>query len=145
MKEMKRPELAGGLTITTLGVLVYIVLCLFNWPSEILSVIMFWISVVILLINIKAFYTVNLSAKDFKKQMVWPWISFSLILIYIFYKTILILFVFKTNGNQPDALDIAICVVFFLALILYILGILKRIVDGKISYEEHLKQTKNKK
>lgn len=145
MKEYKRPELVGGLTITTIGVLAYIIASILGWKNEVIPIIAFVFSIIILFINIKAFYTVNLSEKEFKKQMVWPWVSFSLILIYILYLIFLMIYTFNTNGTEPNILIIAICIVFFLSLILYILGILKKVIDKKITYEEHLNQTKTEK
>jgi hypothetical protein len=145
MNQSKRPELVWGLTITTLGILVYIISSLINPSAEILSVIMFWFCIVALIVNISAFYTVNLTAKEFKKKMYWPWISFGLVLIYVLFLIILMLYTYKNNGMDPNPLQIALCVVLALSLILYLLGILKRVIDDKITYEEHINQSKNEK
>ena len=41
MKEYKRPELVGGLTITTLCVLTYIINGILGWQNEVIPIIIF--------------------------------------------------------------------------------------------------------
>ena len=94
-----------------------------------------------LIINVKSFYTVNLSAKAFKKQMYLPWLSFGLIIIYSFF--ILIIIILESKAGQKPILMIANLFVILTGALLYIPGILKKIIDDKITYDEHISQ-KNK-
>ena len=144
MKETKRPALLAGLVITTFEIVLFIISFLLSKNSDIVEKIIFAVFVVTLIINTKSFYTVNLSAKEFKKKRYLPWLSFTLITIYNCY-SLAIVIVNTRNGMSPmDLVMVGNLIILFLASLLYIPGILKRIIDNKITYEEHVKQTKSK-
>ncbi len=147
MKKIKRPILAIGLTITTFEVSLYILSQLISNNSEIIAKVVFGVCLVILLLNINSFYTVNLTAKEFKVKRYLPWISFTLTLIYAIYYLAVIIMNLHDGVHPIDTLMIANLFVICMGLLLYIPGILKRIIDNKITYEEHLneKNTINKK
>ena len=144
MDKLKRQFLALGLSITTLEVGFYIISQLITKNDEIISKIVFGICLVILLFNINSFYTVNLSAKEFKKKIYLPWISFSLTFIYSIYYLAVIIMNTHDGIHPIDTLMIANLFIILVGLILYIPGILKRVTDNKITYEEHQKQQKSK-
>ncbi len=143
MDKIKRPILALGLSITTLEVGFYILSHLISKNDEIISKIVFAVCLVILLINVSSFYTVNLTAKEFKIKRYLPWISFTLTFIYSIYYLAVIIINTHDGIHPMDTLMIANLFVICIGLILYIPGILKRVTDKKITYEEHQKQQKN--
>jgi hypothetical protein len=97
---------------------------------------------VIFVINVKSFYTVNLSAKEFKNKRYLPWISFTLVILYLCYYLAVVLINSKNGMNLEATIEVGNFIVLSLGALLYIPGILKRIIDNKITYEEHVKQRK---
>ena len=143
MKQTKRPALLAGLMITTFEIFIFIISFLFSNNSDQVEKIIFIAFVVTFIINVKSFYTVNLTAKEFKKKRYLPWLSFTLITLYNCYSFAIIIVNSRTGLKQNDIIMIGNLIVLVLATLLYIPGILKRVVDDKITYEEHVKQRKN--
>ena len=145
MKETKRPALLAGLIITTIELLIFIFSFLVSKNSDIVEKVIFGIFVVTLIINIKSLYTVNLTAKEFKKKRYLPWLSFALISIYNCYLFAMIVITSRKGLKQDTLFMIGNLFILVLATLLYIPGILKKIIDNKITYEEHINQTKSNK
>ena len=141
MNKTKRPALLVGLVITTFVIVVYLISQLITNNQDPIAQIVFWAFVVILIFNICSFYTVNLSAKDFKKQMYLPWISFGLMLIYCFFVLAVILINSNNGIGSNDTLMIANLFIIVMGLLLFIPGILTKVIDNKITYEEHSHET----
>lgn len=145
MNKIKRPMLLTGLIFTTFELVVFIATQLFVKNDDVVTKIVFWFCIVTLLINISSFYTVNLSAKEFKKQRYFPWISFVLILIYNLYYLALLIINLSNGLSTTDILMLSNYFIITVGMILFIPGCLKKIVDNKISYNEHIGQKKLKK
>ena len=138
MNKTKRPALLAGLIIITFIIALYILSYISRETNDILETIVFVVALVIFFVNIKSFYTVNLSAKEFKKQMYLPWLSFGLTLIYSLF-ILIVTIINSDNGlTREEILTSAIVIIVWLGLLLYIPGILTRIIDDKITYEEHI-------
>ena len=144
MNKTKRPALLAGLCITTVEVLMFIIAQLFTKDSHIIVQIVFWVCIVILLINISSFYTVNLSAKEFKEKRYLPWLSFILISIYECYYLAVLIITVRDGISGPDVLVVAQFLIILLGLLLYIPGILTKIIDNKLTYEEQDKKNLEK-
>ena len=138
MNTTKRPMLLTGLIITTFEVVYYIISKILSTNNDLIPNIIFGLCIILLIINVKSFYTVNLSAKEFKKKMYLPWLSFGLIIIYSFF--ILIIIILETKDGQNVTLMTANLFVILTGALLYIPGILKKIIDNKISYDDHISQ-----
>ncbi len=143
MNTTKRPLLALGLVITTFEVSYYIISKLLSTNNDIIPNIIFALCVILLIINVKSFYTVNLSAKEFKKKMYLPWLSFGLIIIYSLF--ILIIIILDVKNGQNVTFMAANLFVILSGALLYIPGILKKIIDDKITYSEYISQKNNNK
>lgn len=144
MNKTKRPALLAGLCITTVEVLMFIIAQLFAKDSHIIVQIVFWVCIVILLINISSFYTVNLSAKEFKEKRYLPWLSFILISIYECYYLAVLIITVRDGISGADSLVVAQFSIILLGLLLYIPGILTKIIDNKLTYEEQDKKNLEK-
>ena len=144
MNNIKRPALLAGLCITTFFTGMFVLSQIIVKEPGILVNIIFWVQVVILLINISSFYTVNLSAKEFKEKRYLPWLSFWLTFIYECYYLAVLIVNVRDGMNGSDALIVAIYAIMMLGLLLYLPGILKKIVDNKLSYEYHSKKNTQK-
>ena len=142
MKEIKRPALLSGLIITTFEVVLYIIAQLITKNSEIIAKVIFGVCIVILLFNVSSFYTVNLTAKEFKTKRYLCWTSFTLTFLYGFYYLAVIIMNLHNGIQSNDTLMIANLFVICMGLLLYIPGILKKIIDDKITYDEHINQAK---
>lgn len=138
MQQTKRPLLVTGLLINTFICLIYIISFLSGTSHELFSILVFIFSIILFIINVKSFYTVNLSAKEFKKKMYLPWISFGLSLIYSIFLLIIILTSDDNGYDVYETLLTAMVIVIWLSLLAYIPGILTRIIDDKITYDEHI-------
>ena len=138
MNTTKRPMLLTGLVITTFEIVYYIISKILSTNSELIPNIIFGLCIILLIINVKGFYTVNLNAKEFKKKMYLPWLSFGLIIIYSFF--ILIIIILGVKEGQNMTLTIANLFVILTGALLYISGILKKIIDDKITYDDHIGQ-----
>jgi hypothetical protein len=68
MNTTKRPALLTGLVITTFEIVYYIIAKIFSENNEIIANVIFGLCIIMLIINVKSFYTINLSAKEFKKN-----------------------------------------------------------------------------
>ncbi len=141
MNTTKRPLLLTGLVITTFEIVYYIIAKIFSKSNEPITNVIFTLCIIMLIINVKSFYTINLSAKEFKKKMYLPWLSFAIAIIYSFF--ILIVIILDNKNGKNTTLMVANLFVILSGCLLYIPGILKKIIDNKISYEEHIEQ-KNK-
>jgi hypothetical protein len=124
-----------------LDILFYIISFLFSNNKDFIPIVIFIISIIIFIINVKSFYTVNLSAKEFKKKMYLPWLSFGLTFIYSLFILIVSIIESKNGVNPFETLMIGNLIVIWLGLLLYIPGILTKVIDNKISYEEHINKT----
>ena len=142
MKKTKRPALLAGLTIITFIIALYILSYISRESNDILETIVFIVALVIFFVNVKSFYTVNLSAKEFKKQMYLPWISFGLTLIYSLFMLIVTIINSDNGLDRDELLTSALVIIVWLGLLLYIPGILTKIIDDKITYEEHINKNK---
>ena len=142
MNETKRPALLVGLIITTFEVLLFIISYLSSGNKTPLDTVIFIVFVVIFIINVKSFYTVNLSAKEFKKKRYLPWISFVLVTLYLCYYLAVVLINSKEGMDFEATIEFGNLIVLALGTLLYLPGILTRVIDNKITYEEHLNQTK---
>ena len=138
MQQTKRPLLVLGLLINTFISVIYIISFLSSTSHELFSVIVFIFSIIIFIVNVKSFYTVNLNAKEFKKKMYLPWISFGLSLIYSLFLLIIILTSDDNGYDVYETLLTAMVIVIWLSLLAYIPGILTKIIDNKITYDEHI-------
>ena len=144
MEQTKRPALLAGLIITTIEILIFIISHFLTPDPSTLEKVIFWVYIIILFINISSFYTINLSAKEFKVKKYIPWLSFLLIFLYEFYYIAVIIINCKDGIHTMDTLMIANFIIILLGLLLYIPGILKRIIDNKIEYSEHIKKNSAK-
>lgn len=137
MNKIKRPVLLTALIFTTLELAFFIISQLIYKNDDVITKIVFWYSIVTLIINISSFYTVNLSAKEFKKQRIYPWISFVMILIYnLYYLALIIVNCIDGDVAIREILMISNYFIITIGLILFVPGILKKIIDNKIVYEE---------
>ena len=129
MNKTKRPALLAGLTIITFIIALYILSYISRESNDILETIVFVVALVIFFVNIKSFYTVNLSAKEFKKQMYLPWLSFGLTLIYSLFMLIVTIINSDNGLDRDELLTSALVIIVWLGLLLYIPGILTKIID----------------
>jgi hypothetical protein len=67
-----------------------------------------------------------------------PWISFGLSLIYSLFLLIIILTSDDNGYDVYETLLTAMVIVIWLSLLTYIPGILTKIIDDKITYDEHI-------
>jgi hypothetical protein len=141
----KRPVLSIGLSITLLLSLCYIISAIFTLSSDLYySVIILFVFIIVFILNYKALKTVDLSAKDFKKGKWYSWILIIIIFLYDIFEYILIIKSYHANDGllTNKVLRIALLFITFMALLLCILGICTKVIDNKITYEEHLNKQK---
>lgn len=144
MNNTKRPMLLVGLIITTFEITFYIISQLISKTDDAIANVIFAVCIIMLIFNVKSFYTVNLTAKEFKKKMYLPWTSFGLTIIYSFFILIVIIMNSKSGNDSKNVLMIANLFIISLGALLYIPGILKKIIDDKLTYEEHINSKKSK-
>lgn len=145
MNKIKRPGLLSGLIITTIQLVIFIISQLIVKNDDIVTKIIFWFSIVILIMNICSFYTVNLTKAEFKKEKLYPWISVVLLSIYDLYYLAIMIINVVDGVYVNDVFIIANFIITTLGLLLIIFGILKRIIDNKITYSEHITKNSSKK
>ena len=141
----KRPALSIGLSITLLLSLCYIVSAIITLASNLYyNMIILFVFIIIFILNCKALKTVDLSAKEFKKAKWYSWILIILIFIYDIFEYILIIRTYHNIGGllEADVLKVALLFITFMALFLCIIGICTKVIDNKITYEEHVNNQK---
>ena len=141
MQQTKRPLLKMGLILTTILALCYIISQIFNLTSWIILVLF----VAVFFFNMAALKTVNMSKSEFKKGKWYSWASIILVFIYNIFEFARILNDKNNIGVMDSTMFLMIGVMFIslFSILLCIFGILTRVIDNKITYEEHLKNTKN--
>ena len=135
MTKTKRPLLLLGLVITTILSLFYIFSQIIAFTSWIILVLF----IAVFFFNIAAFKTINMTKKDFKRGKWFSWASIFLIFIYDIFEYIIIIRKYHSTG-YVNVVKVALLFITLFALLLKMCGILTRVIDNKITYEEHLKK-----
>ena len=135
MQQSKRALLTFGLVITTLLSIFYIVSQILHFSSWIILVLF----IAVFFLNMAAFKTVNMTKKDFKRGKWFSWASIFLIFIYDIFEYIIIIRKYNSTGII-DVMKISLLFITLFALFLCMCGILTRVIDNKITYDEHIKK-----
>lgn len=133
----KRPLLLFGNIILLLLSLLYIFSQIINFNSPLI----FGGFIIVFIFLVMGIKSVNLSKKEFKKNKWFSWIAIILFFVYDVYEYTLLIDDYNKSG-YIDVFKIAILFITLFASIISIFGILTRVIDNKITYEEHIRNTK---
>lgn len=133
-KQCKRPLLLFGNSIL-------LILSIFYLYSQIVSFTSPIILVVFIFIFFFSFYglkSVNMSKKEFKKSKWFSWLAIILFFLYDIFEYIILIREYNVTG-YINTIKIAVLFITLLAMLITMCGILTRVIDNKITYEEHTK------
>lgn len=133
----KRPLLLLGNSILLILSIFYIISQIIEFTSPIILVLFIFV----FFFNFYGLKSVNMSKKDFKKAKWFSWLSIIFFFIYDIFEYIILIRRYNSSG-YVDILKISILFITLFAMLLSMLGILTRVIDNKITYEEHIKKDK---
>lgn len=138
----KRQALTFGLAVISLLFVVFTVIFIINISrgnSDYTTWFFMFYSLSIVILNLYASPVAKLNVADFKKQKILPWISCFLSFIFTMYLFILLLFT-KSLGFSSSQRILLFAMIFSIdaSIILCIFGIKAKIIENKITYEEHM-------
>ena len=133
----KRPLLLFGNSILMILTIFY----LFSQIIAFSSPLILFIFIIIFISLVFGLKSVNLSQREFKKKKWFSWIAIILFFLYDIFEYIILIRRYNSSG-YIDVLKIAILFITLFASIISIFGILTRVIDNKITYEEHIRNTK---
>jgi hypothetical protein len=137
-KQCKRPLLLFGNSILFILSVIYIFSQIINFNSPIiLGAFIF-----IFFFSFYGLKSVNMSKKEFKKGKWFTWVAIILFFLYDIFEYIILIREYNSTG-YINILKVAVLFITLFAMLLSTLGILTRVIDNKITYEEHIKKHSN--